>query len=268
MPGQELGQNFLTDASWRERIAATLGGSHESTWLEIGAGHGEMTELLARGAARVLAVELDPKLLTRLRERASAWPNVEIVAGNILELDLSTLTHNADAAGGRFCVYGNLPYYITSPILHRLFKNSDRIDSIHVVVQWEVAQRLVARPGRRDYAYLSVLAQFYARPEIVLRIPPGAFRPRPKVTSALVRLALPGERAKLQIADEPAFLEFVKMCFAQKRKTLLNNLRAALGEARARALVDAAGIKSGARAEELSVAQFAQLFSAATNRSG
>jgi 16S rRNA (adenine1518-N6/adenine1519-N6)-dimethyltransferase len=255
MARQRLGQNFLTDAGWRERIAATLGSDANAAWLEIGAGHGEMTALLARRAARVVAVELDSGLLPRLREKAREWPNVEIVAGDILELDLASLF-----GGQQFRVYGNLPYYITSPILHRLFAHADSIDSISIVVQWEVATRLVARPGRKDYAYLSVLTQYFSRPEIVLRIPPGAFRPRPKVTSALVRLAMPREGAQLGLPDETRFLEFVKACFAQKRKTLANNLRARFGEERARALISAAGLRSDARAEQLSVAQFAELF--------
>jgi 16S rRNA (adenine1518-N6/adenine1519-N6)-dimethyltransferase len=263
MARQRLGQNFLTDAGWRERIAATLGSGTDATWLEIGAGHGEMTALLAKRAARVVAVELDSRLLPRLREKAREWPNVEIVGGDILELDLASLF-----GGSRFHVYGNLPYYITSPILHHLFAHAGSIDSISIVVQWEVATRIAALPARRDYGYLSVLAQYFSRPEILLRIPPGAFRPRPKVTSALVRLAMPGEGARLSLRDETNFLEFVKTCFAQKRKTLANNLRATLGEERARALINAAGLRSDARAEQLSVAQFAQLFKAATTRSG
>jgi 16S rRNA (adenine1518-N6/adenine1519-N6)-dimethyltransferase len=263
MARQRLGQNFLTDAGWRERIAATLGSDTGAAWLEIGAGHGEMTALLAQRAARVVAVELDPRLLPRLREKAREWPNVEIVAGDILELDLASLF-----GGARFHVYGNLPYYITSPILHHLFARADSIDSISIVVQWEVATRIVALPSRKDYAYLSVLAHYFTRPEIVLRIPPGAFRPRPKVTSALVRLSMPGKGAPLGVPNEKTFLEFVKTCFAQKRKTLANNLRATLGEERARTLIRETGLRSDARAEQLSVAQFAQLFSAATTRSG
>jgi 16S rRNA (adenine1518-N6/adenine1519-N6)-dimethyltransferase len=264
MTRQRLGQHFLTDATWRERIAATLN-SFGGTWLEIGAGHGEMTALLSHGAEGVVAVELDPPLVQRLRERASQWPNVQVVAGDILELDLSALFEasllGAPLPGAdRIRVYGNLPYYITSPILHRLFAHAEQIESMHFVVQWEVAKRLVAKPGGRDYAYLSVLTQFYSRPEISLRIPPGAFRPRPKVMSALVRLSLPGERARLSVTNEARFLEFVKTCFAQKRKTLANNLRELLGEARARELIRAAGLRSDARAEQVTVVQFARLF--------
>jgi 16S rRNA (adenine1518-N6/adenine1519-N6)-dimethyltransferase len=252
---QRLGQHFLADAGWRARIASTLRAGPDDVWLEIGAGHGEMTAELARRAGRVVAIEVDPRLLERLRQLARELPNIEVVGGDVLELDLARLT-----GPRRFKVYGNLPYYITSPILHRLFEWADRLEAIHVVVQLEVAARLAARPARRQYGYLSVLTQLYSRPEIVLRIPPGAFRPRPRVTSALVALHLPGERAHLDIADEGQFLEFVKACFAHKRKTLLNNLRPLLGDERAQGALRALGLPADARAEQLSVTQFANLF--------
>ncbi len=255
MSPERLGQHFLTDAGWRARIVGAIRPAAGEVWLEIGAGHGEMTAELARRAARVVAVELDPRLAARLRERAEQWPIVEVVAGDVLALDLSKYV-----SAERFHVYGNLPYYITSPILHRLFELADRIATIHVVIQFEVAARLAARPGRRQYGYLSVLSQFYARPEIVLRIPPGAFRPRPKVTSALVSLRLPGERAALRVSDEAKFLDFVKVCFAQKRKTLRNNLRTLAGAPRAEEAIRAAGLRADARAEQLSIAQFVNLY--------
>lgn len=255
MARRPLGQHFLADAGWRRRIADALRVSKEDVWLEIGAGHGEMTALLARSGARVIAVELDPRLVERLRSLAQQLPNLEVIPGDVLQLDL---THVAGAA--RLKVYGNLPYYITSPILHRLFEHADRLEAIHAVVQWEVAARLAAPPGRRQYGYLSVAAQFYARPEIVLRIPRGAFRPPPKVTSALVSLRLPGERAALGISDEGNLMEFVKACFAQKRKTLLNNLRPRLGNAGLEEALGAMGLRRDARAEQLSVAHFAELY--------
>ncbi len=260
---QRLGQHFLTDTGWRARIIAAIGARAGDVWLEIGAGHGEMTRELARRAARVLAVELDAKLVERLRSLARELPNVEIASADVLELDFSAAMqpHLAQSShAGRFKVYGNLPYYITSPILHRLFENADGIEAIHIVVQWEVAARLVARPGRREYAYLSALAQYYARPEIRLRIPPGAFRPRPKVASALVSMLLPGARPRLDIRDEGRFLDFVQSCFAQKRKTLLNNLRAFTANEQAAGAIHAAGLRADARAEQLHLEQFAELY--------
>jgi 16S rRNA (adenine1518-N6/adenine1519-N6)-dimethyltransferase len=263
MAGQRLGQHFLADAGWRARIARCIGLSAPPTggtaahqvWVEIGAGHGEMTRELAQHASRVIAVELDARLAERLRQVASAWPHVEVVAGDILTLDLNGLLPRESCH-----IYGNLPYYITSPILHRLFQHADRVAAMHIVVQLEVAARLVAGPGRREYGYLSVLTQFYARPKMVLRIPPGAFRPRPKVTSALVSMQLPGERAQLGISEERAFLQFVQACFAQKRKTLLNNLKARAPATRAAETLRAAGLRDDARAEQLSLAQFAELY--------
>jgi 16S rRNA (adenine1518-N6/adenine1519-N6)-dimethyltransferase len=250
---EKLGQHFLTDASWQERIARAI---HlgDGVWVEIGAGHGEMTSRLARNADKVIAIELDRRLAARLREVTARSGNVEVIERDVLAVNFGALTK-----GASFSVYGNLPYYITSPILHRLFEHADRIAAIHIVIQFEVAVRLVAPPGRRDYGYLSVVSQWFTRPELVLRIPPGAFRPPPKVGSALVRLRMPGARETLDVSDEKAFLDFVKECFAQKRKNLRNNLRARLGT-RVGELLREAGLSPDARAEELSVAKFAELF--------
>jgi 16S rRNA (adenine1518-N6/adenine1519-N6)-dimethyltransferase len=143
-----------------------------------------------------------------------------------------------------------------------LFGVADNIISIHIVIQFEVAERIVARPGRREYGYLSTLCQFYAKPVIEMKIPPGAFRPPPEVTSALVRMTLPGERATLGIADDAAFLEFVQMCFGQKRKTLRNNLRAILDSSRIESILERFEIAATARAEELTLAQFAAVYRA------
>src|ERR1700721_87595 len=203
MSPEKLGQHFLTDASWQERIARGVridGG----VWVEIGAGHGEMTLRLAPRASKVFAIELDPRLARRLREATAPFKNVEVIESDVMAVDFQKLT-----GGERFSVFGNLPYYITSPILHRLFEHVERIAAIHVVIQFEVAVRIVAPPGRRDYGYLSVVSQWFGRPEIAFRIPPGAFRPPPKVASALVSLRMPGARAATSVLDEAAFLNFV-----------------------------------------------------------
>jgi 16S rRNA (adenine1518-N6/adenine1519-N6)-dimethyltransferase len=259
MSPERLGQHFLTGEGWPERVLAAIARPPGAVWLEIGAGHGEMTTLLAHRAKQVVAIELDPPLARRLAETTASLANVRVVSGDVLELDLASLL---PCAAERIHVYGNLPYYITSPILHRLFAIAERIASINIVVQLEVAERIASPPGRRDYGYLSVLAQFHAHPEIRMRIPPGAFLPPPKVFSALVSMELPGDGSTLGIADTVAFFEFVKLCFAQKRKTLWNNLRAAVGEERTRAALAAAGIQARTRAEELSVPQFAALYRA------
>ena len=279
MAPQRLGQHFLAGASWRERIARlalasaaspavpantkSVGGppAHGGLWIEIGAGHGEMTSLLARQARRLIAIELDPRLLPRLREQTAALPNVTVVAGDILTLDLAQL-----AAYERFRVYGNLPYYITSPIVHCLLEHAGLLDSALLVVQLEVAARIAARPGSRDYGYLSAFTQFHAAAEILLRIPPGAFQPPPKVQSALLALRPPGERKVLGIEDEPAFMDFLKVCFAHKRKTLRNNLRAAVTQEEAGAVLRECGLAESARAEEIGLPKFARLFTAIGTR--
>lgn len=261
MVRQRLGQHFLTDASWRGRILSYLPDTPNDTWVEVGAGRGEMTELLAGKGRRVIAIETDPRLVEPLRERAREWPEVVIVAGDVLALNFSELTRE------RFHVYGNLPYYITSPILHRLFGFAERILSIHVVVQWEVAERIVAPPGRRAHGYLSACCQFYTRPEIALRIPPGAFRPPPKVTSALLTMRLPGERAELSVGREAEFMEFIQTCFGQKRKTLRNNLKNIATPKQVESALAECGISGETRAEQLTLREFAALFSALAEQS-
>jgi 16S rRNA (adenine1518-N6/adenine1519-N6)-dimethyltransferase len=255
---RRLGQHFLKDAAWRQRILRALRVGAGETWLEIGAGHGEMTRELVPRAGRVLAIEVDPPLVETLRRLAAERPNLQVIAGDVLALDLNQVL----PADGRARVYGSLPYYITSPILRRLFQFADRIESIAVVIQLEVAVRLVARPGSRDYGFLSVLAQFYSLPEIALRLPPGAFQPRPKVASALVRMRMPGARNGLGVGNEASFLEFVGRCFAHKRKTVLNNLRGAFSPSHIERALETVKLGERARAEELTLKQFAGLSAA------
>jgi 16S rRNA (adenine1518-N6/adenine1519-N6)-dimethyltransferase len=252
MARQRLGQHFLANPAWQNRILEKLPKASNETWIEIGAGHGELTRHLSQRASRLIAVETDPRLAAHLRSQN--WPNVEIAEGDVLSLDLAAL-----AATEKFRVYGNLPYYITSPILHHLFQWAGRIASIHIVIQLEVAERIVAHPCVRDYGYLSVACQYFTRPEIALKIPPGAFSPPPKVHSALVAMSLPGERAHLAQPDEDAFLRFVQACFAHKRKTLRNNLLALAPDQAVRRAIATTGLRDDARAEQLSIAQFAAL---------
>jgi 16S rRNA (adenine1518-N6/adenine1519-N6)-dimethyltransferase len=266
MARQRLGQHFLGDPGWREKIARAIRVSPHGMqpapqsafgnfcWIEIGAGHGEMTEYLLRSGVPVIAVELDPPLISSLQRLAHKNPNLTVVPADVLETDLAAL-----AAGRRIHLYGNLPYYITSPILHHFFQFAEHIDEAHILIQLEVAARLTARPGSKQYGYLSAATQFYARPAFDLRLPPGAFTPPPEVASALVTLRFPGENANLQLADAPAFLEFVKTCFAQKRKTLSNNLRMLAAPERVRQILRELTLRQDARAEQLTVAQFAAL---------
>lgn len=265
MARQRLGQHFLTDAGWRERIARAIRSSPhttlpakpsgESCWIEVGAGHGEMTQYLVSSSLPVYAIELDAPLVQRLQSLTQQFPNLTVIRGDILKTDLSSM-----AAGRRIRLYGNLPYYITSPILHHFFRFAPLIDEIHVVIQLEVAFRLTARPGTRDYGYLSVLTQYFSNPRIALKIPPGAFRPPPKVGSALVSMKLPGGSAHLPIARPERFLEFVKLCFSQKRKTLVNNLRSLANRERVQDVLASLKQKAESRAEELTVSQLASLY--------
>ena len=264
MPRQRLGQHFLADIDWREQIARAIRVSRHSTvplkkddqhcWIEIGAGHGEMTRHLLAAAGPVSAIELDPALADGLRRLAREFPQLTVVASDILKTDLADL-----GSGRRIYVYGNLPYYITSPILHHLFNFAAIIDEMHLVIQTEVAQRLAAQPGTRDYGYLSVATQFYTRPEFVFEIPREAFQPPPEVTSALVTLRLPGERSKLALKDEQRFLNFMKLSFSQKRKTLVNNLKSLAKPEEIRADLTSLNLRPDARAEQLTVAQIAAL---------
>lgn len=266
MARQRLGQHFLADLDWREQIARAIRVSPQSLaplpsrgkenycWIEIGGGHGEITEHLAATGMPVYTIELDAQLAEGLQRLAKRFPNLKVVHGDVLETDIAKL-----AAGRRVRIYGNLPYYITSPILHHLFASPALIDEIDIVVQREVGLRLVAAPGARDYGYLSVLTQYFARPELVLEIPKHAFRPPPEVASALVALRLPGEQAKLSGVDESKFFKFVKLCFSQKRKTLVNNLRGVAKADVVREALAAAGLRADARAEQLSVAELAAM---------
>src|SRR5580765_1053554 len=266
MARQRLGQHFLSDENWREQIAREIHVSRHSherpepaansyCWIEIGAGHGEMTEYLAATGVPVYAVELDPRLIARLQRLTSKFPNLTIVPGDVLETDLASI-----ASGRRIRLYGNLPYYITSPILHRCFAMASLIDEIQIVIQLEVALRLAAKPGTRDYGYLSVLTQYFSAPTVALKIPRGAFSPPPEVGSALASLRLPGPHLRLSPEDEAKFLQFVKTCFAQKRKTMVNNLRSLAEPAKVKAALAGIGLAPAARAEEMPVRQLIDLY--------
>lgn len=273
MARQKLGQHFLSDAGWREQIAraihVSLPGSQTRAkpiaddtycWIEIGAGHGEMTQHLVRSGIPVHAVELDRELIERLQKLAAKHQNLTVVPGDVLQADLRDI-----GKGLRIRLYGNLPYYITSPILHHFFSFADLIDEIHIVIQDEVAERLTAKPGSKDYGYLSVATQFYTQPDYVFQIPRIAFDPPPQVASALVSMRVPGANASLGFPDGEAFLEFVKTCFAQKRKTLTNNFRGILNPDQTRTILRDLQIREDARAEQLSVAQLAALFKAVSS---
>ncbi len=208
MARPKLGQHFLNARGILARLADAACPAREPLAIEIGPGRGSLTEFLLERADRVVAIELDPVLAAGLRQR---FPQVEVVEADVLETDLSQW--------GPAALAGNLPYYITSPILERIFSMGAALRRAVVLVQLEVAQRLVAKPGTRDYGFLTVQTQCFTAPELLFRVPAAAFSPPPKVESAAVRL-----EPRSPIEDVAGFLEFAGRAFRHKRKTLRNNL--------------------------------------------
>ena len=220
----KLGQNFLIDDEARNAIVDALGSLGERTVIEIGPGHGAITSLLAARCRRLIAIELDPALAAELRFRFREQPQVEVVEADVLDVDFATLVAQGESAD----VVGNLPYYITSPILLRLFAAGTRglLARAVVMMQREVADRLAAAPGCREYGLLSAATQINARVETLFTLPPAAFSPPPDVYSTVLRLEFAPRFEELGV-DAVGFDAFLHRCFAQKRKTLANNLRAA-----------------------------------------
>ncbi len=230
-----------------ERIAAAVCPDPDSTVIEIGPGRGALTGHLLPRAGRVVAVEVDRELADVLRARFGGDAKLEIVNANILETDL--------AQWGPAVVAGNLPYYITSPILEKVLSLGPSLRRAVFLVQREVAERLAAGPGSRDYGLLSVRTQLMARVEILFGVPPAAFQPPPKVDSAVVRLTPYERTGELGLDDAERFLAFAGLCFKQKRKTLRNNLAGVYGRDALEGWAEA-----GLRAEQLSIEQLAALY--------
>jgi 16S rRNA (adenine1518-N6/adenine1519-N6)-dimethyltransferase len=251
----KLGQNFLVDIQAAHRIAAALGEMAGRTVVEIGPGKGAITGALAAQAAHIVAVELDRELAAGLREQFDP-ARVTVVEDDVLRFDFAGA---AAQAGGRLRVAGNLPYAITSPILLKLAASHAALDVAVLMVQREVAERVTATPGTRDYGLLSATMQMYGPVEQLFTLPPSAFSPPPKVHSTVFRWRFAPRFAELGVA-EAEFLRFLRRIFAQKRKTLANNLRAAgvTPEAVTRALA-AAEIDPLARAEAVPVEALARL---------
>jgi 16S rRNA (adenine1518-N6/adenine1519-N6)-dimethyltransferase len=252
----KLGQNFLRDTSAIERIVHALGGLEHRTIIEIGPGAGAITGALAAAAGHVIAIELDHELAAGLRSRFTP-DHVSIVEGDILQYDFSAASA---AAGERLLVAGNLPYGITSPILLKLAASHAALDRAVLMVQREVADRIVAGPGSRDYGLLSVTVQMYGPAEPLFTLPPAAFLPPPEVDSTVFRWRFTPRFAGLGV-EEAGFLRFVRQAFAQKRKTLANNLRAAgIAPLAVSAALAHARIAAQARAEEIAIEQLAALW--------
>jgi 16S rRNA (adenine1518-N6/adenine1519-N6)-dimethyltransferase len=262
----KLGQNFLSDRKAAEKIVEALGDISKALVLEIGPGQGALTDTLAARAGRLIAIEIDRMLATELRYKYSRNPGVEILEGDVLRIDFRTVLSRAvgpltdlrplERSPAR--VVGNLPYYITSDILLRLFDFHDQFDVMVILVQSEVADRIAAKPASRAYGLLSATAQLYTRVEKLFTLPPGAFSPPPRVHSSVLRLTVAPRFRELGV-NPRQFIAFLKLGFAMKRKTLVNNLKKSYAQENIREALRQAGARRDARAEALSLEQMAAL---------
>jgi 16S rRNA (adenine1518-N6/adenine1519-N6)-dimethyltransferase len=265
----KLGQHFLVDEAAAMRIVESLGDISQATVLEIGPGRGVLTSLLARRARRLIAIELDRVLAAQLRMNFGLTPNVEIIEGDVLATDSRTLfgqkpgmmRPGLEQEQQTVRVVGNLPYFITSDILFRLFAYRKYFETIVLMVQKEVADRLVARPGKSEYGVLSATTQLYARVENLFTLPPDSFSPPPKVHSSVVRLTIAPQIEALRVSDD-AFIKFLRLAFGQKRKTLWNNLKSDYDPGVLKAALAKAGVRPTVRAEALSLEKMAALLRA------
>lgn len=257
-----LGQVFLTDRRVQQRILEALELTPNDTVLEVGAGPGNMTELLASRAGQVVTVEVDPRLLPRLEEKFGGKANVRIVHADILKVDIGEIARACKCE--KMKVFGNLPYYITSPCLTHFFQFHTFIQDITVMVQEEVARRMVAAPGSSDYGVLSLTCRYYADPALLFSVGPKSFSPPPLVRSAVVKMNISPKRQELGFSnqDEPAFWSIVRAAFSQRRKTLFNNWKGIFDEQELHHVFPMLGIDKKIRAEKLSLVQFAELFRA------
>jgi len=248
MPKKHLGQNFLYDSSILSRIISSADLSPEDTVVEIGPGPGRMTRLLAERAKRLIAIELDRALYERLKGDFIAYRNVEIIHGDVLRFPFETLE--------TFKVVANIPYYITTPIIFKLLEAKEHLRSMTLTIQKEVAERIVAQPGGKDYGVLSINTQYYVVPELKFIIPKEAFRPAPKVDSAVIHMTI-RQAPPVSVRDEKLFFSIVRTAFSQRRKTLSNSLNSFGKDIKD--ILGEAGIDPRRRPETLSIGEFAFL---------
>ncbi len=258
---KKYGQNFLIDTHVLEKIVRAAEITAEDFVLEIGPGIGTMTQYLCEKARRVVAVEVDRKLIPVLEETLSGYDNVAVLNEDVLKIDIAELAQEYNQ-GKPIKVVANLPYYITTPIIMGLFEAHVPLESITVMVQKEVAERMQAAPGTKEYGALSLAVQYYAKAEVVANVPPNCFMPRPKVGSAVIRLTCHKDRP-VTVSDEAFLFRVVRASFNQRRKTLVNGLGndAALGVTKEQAVqaLEKMGLQPDVRGERLSLQEFAQL---------
>ena len=258
---KKFGQNFLIDTHVLEKIIDAAGITKDDFVLEIGPGIGTMTQYLCENAREVAAVEIDNNLIPILKDTLKEYDNVEVIHEDILKVDIQELAQRKNQ-GRPIKVVANLPYYITTPIIMGLFESHVPIASITIMVQKEVADRMQAGPGSKDYGALSLAVQFYAKPEIVANVPPNCFMPRPNVGSAVIRLTR-HETVPVDVLDEKMMFRIIRASFNQRRKTLANGLNNApdipLSKEQIQESITALGVPVNIRGEVLTLEQFAKL---------
>ena len=267
---KKFGQNFLIDSHVLDKIIREADIGPEDFVLEIGPGIGTMTQYLCEHAGHVAAVEIDKNLIPILTETLAGYPNAEIIHVDVLKLDIAELARQKN--GGRSIkVVANLPYYITTPIIMGLFESRAPIRSVTVMVQKEVAERMRAKPGGKEYGALSLAVQYYAQPEIVANVPPNCFMPRPAVASSVIRLARYAS-PPVDTEDERLMFAVIRASFNQRRKTLANGLANAgypgIGRRQVEEVLSAMGLAAAVRGETLTLEQFAELSDRLAKRSG
>ncbi|WP_044641806.1 16S rRNA (adenine(1518)-N(6)/adenine(1519)-N(6))-dimethyltransferase RsmA [Risungbinella massiliensis] len=259
---KSLGQNFLTDLNVLENIVDAAQLTDQSGVIEIGPGIGALTERLAQQAKKVVAVEIDQRLLPVLKRHFEEDANVTILHGDAMQVDFHQLITDQFADCDKVHVVANLPYYITTPILARLLEEKYPLHNIVIMIQKEVAERIVANPGKKDFGALSVLAQYYADVSWVTKVPSHVFVPQPKVDSAVIRLDIRQEPA-VMVESEKRFFQIVRASFAQRRKTLSNALGSQVLQDRSKAEVNEllleAGVEPSRRGETLTLEEFAKI---------
>lgn len=265
---KKFGQNFLIDTHVLEKIIEASGITKDDFVLEIGPGIGTMTQYLCENAREVVAVEIDNNLIPILADTLSAYDNVTVINEDILKVDMNKLAEEKN--GGRpIKVVANLPYYITTPIIMGLFESHVPIDSITVMVQKEVADRMQVGPGTKDYGALSLAVQYYAKPEIIANVPPNCFMPRPNVGSAVIRLTRHAE-VPVQVDDEKLMFQIIRASFNQRRKTLANGLNNSpeihLSKEMIQESIEELGVPVTIRGEALTLEQFAAFSNIVGNR--
>ena len=258
---KKFGQNFLIDTHVLGKIIAAADITEEDFVLEIGPGIGTMTQYLCENAREVTAVEIDKKLIPILEDTLGSYDNVTVINEDILKVDIGKLAEEKNG-GKPIKVVANLPYYITTPIIMGLFESHVPIDSITVMVQKEVADRMQVGPGTKDYGALSLAVQYYAKPEIVANVPPNCFMPRPKVGSAVIRLTR-HEKTPVEVEDEKLMFRIIRASFNQRRKTLVNGLNNApdipVSKENIAKAIQELGVSESIRGEALTLEQFAKL---------